>query len=583
MSGSGPADFDAAMQAGRLARSESRRDDALAAYRAAAAFRPADVNARLNVAIELRDLGRFEEAAACLEQLGGSGAAHPGVRRQLAYVHRARGDHRAAAEAFEALAGDLPKDIPARIEAARSFLEIGAVEDFERNLAAALALDPENDHTVLLKARGIENSGHGIAAFEVLDDHLKRMVAAGKAPHFELASYLVGIGLRIGRNARSEEVLASLPLSGAGQVGRGAFLRSQLLRQKNRFLEAESELARAVEAAPQMLPYRLNLAEVRIVLGRLALAEADMALAGERLAASPGAGQSAAQYQYLQGFLAIAADHRDAAPALLSTLSERPQGGASVAALTALASNCPDHVPTSLALLRSLLQGREPPVPRPGPNPSIPRTIFQFWDAPQPPADVGALMASWSRTSPDHRYLRFDDDGARSFLVELGDRNVLAAYDRAAHPAMRSDLFRLVYAYHRGGIYADADEASLMPLARIVPAEGDILLVLEERTGVVWNGFFAAAPRHPIIGRALRIAAARILAATAGNVWSITGPPVLALATTQILCEEPDRLAAANLVALSSARPWLATGHDCAYKQAGGNWKNAAAGSPYRS
>ncbi|TFF25387.1 hypothetical protein E3C22_08510 [Jiella endophytica] len=566
-------EFVEVVRDGREARAEGQREEALAACLAAVETCPDDVSARLDVATELRELGRFAEAAAWLEPLVTADRPRPGARRQLAQIARAKGDHRCAGEMFEALALDMPDNVVAHIEAARSFLEIGDSAAFDRNLAAVLAIDPANDQAALLKARSLERAGEHLAALSLLEAELTRSEADGAEPNVETASSLIGLALRTGQIDRAEELLRSVRFSGPQQKARAAFLRSHLLRYRNRFLAAEAELRDAVRLAPRAVSYRLHLAEVRIVLGDLAAAEDDLAVAAEILSVNRGSSQSVMQDAHLRGFLALVARGPRASDRLLALL--KGDGADRATGLTALVSRFPGHVPTSLALLRELRASGGLASHAPGPNAQIPREIFQFWDMAKPPADVAALMATWPATSPDHRYRCFDDESARAFLADGRNRDALDAFDSAAHPAMRADLFRLAYAFRRGGVYADADEASHMPLADIIPARGRLLLIIEETTGVLWNGFFAAEPRHPVIGRALSLACRRVLSREEGNVWSLTGPPILATAVTQLLAEQPEIAGGVSLHAKSATRHWLSTGHDCAYKRDESNWKNA--------
>ena len=108
--------------------------------------------------------------------------------------------------------------------------------------------------------------------------------------------------------------------------------------------------------------------------------------------------------------------------------------------------------PLCRALERAALDGY---VPRS--HEKVPRRILQFWDQETIPADIQECMASW-RALPDFEHVVFDDVRAREFISTECEARHLEAYDLCNHPAMKSDLFRLAYLYHHGGVYIDADD-----------------------------------------------------------------------------------------------------------------------------
>ena len=90
--------------------------------------------------------------------------------------------------------------------------------------------------------------------------------------------------------------------------------------------------------------------------------------------------------------------------------------------------------------------------------------IAQFWNDPEPPPDVRAVMDTWAAQNPTFRYERFNDLTGRQFLERYFDERAIRAYDNCAHPAMRGDYFRLAYLSVVGGVFIDADERCVTPL-----------------------------------------------------------------------------------------------------------------------
>lgn len=157
----------------------------------------------------------------------------------------------------------------------------------------------------------------------------------------------------------------------------------------------------------------------------------------------------------------------------------------------------------------------------------IPRTIMQFWDASQIPGDVQRTLDSWVTAHPEFQHQVFDDAKALAFLEQYFDPSIARAFRMSNHAAMRADVFRLAYLYSMGGIYADADDACRAPVTSWLKP-GLELLLLQEHLGSVGNNFIAVIPRHPWIKQALDRVVANILQQQ-GDIWFSSGPGALTL------------------------------------------------------
>ncbi len=91
---------------------------------------------------------------------------------------------------------------------------------------------------------------------------------------------------------------------------------------------------------------------------------------------------------------------------------------------------------------------------------AIPRVIVQYgYDLKSLPSDVEACLNSWQQLDKEgFRRQVFDDERARSFIMQNFAAEHVAAFDLCYHPAMRCDYFRLCYILRCGGFYVDADE-----------------------------------------------------------------------------------------------------------------------------
>lgn len=161
--------------------------------------------------------------------------------------------------------------------------------------------------------------------------------------------------------------------------------------------------------------------------------------------------------------------------------------------------------------------------------PVIPRRIGQYWNSAEIPPDVADAMASWVTNNPDHVYDRFDDTSARKFILESHGPNGAEAFDACRHPSMRCDYLRLAYLAARGGVFADADDRSIVPLDTALSNCSDMgLLVIRNDRFYIDNFFIAAAKDHPLVRAMLGAATSEILSSRDRNrpldIWRTTGP-----------------------------------------------------------
>jgi len=103
-------------------------------------------------------------------------------------------------------------------------------------------------------------------------------------------------------------------------------------------------------------------------------------------------------------------------------------------------------------------------------EPATPMPVIQFWGQLPPPEDVAETMASWHLLNPTLPHITFDSAGARAFIADCAAPEVLECFDAARHPAMQSDIFRLVFLGRHGGLYVDADEVCRRPIDDLLRA-----------------------------------------------------------------------------------------------------------------
>nr|WP_294517309.1 glycosyltransferase [uncultured Rhodopila sp.] len=183
---------------------------------------------------------------------------------------------------------------------------------------------------------------------------------------------------------------------------------------------------------------------------------------------------------------------------------------------------------------------------------NIPKHIFQFWHAVVPPQEVKELCSQWSQEFGDSNYRLFSDDTACEFIATHYDDEVLALYNFCYHPAMKADVFRLLYLYKMGGVYSDADNAPLPGFSWLVhtfPAAKLIIVVSGIDPGLpmtLTNLFIAAVPGHIVIKNALEDALNGLRRAIRDNVkpgiLSVTGPGALTRGLGKLLMSDDPEL-----------------------------------------
>ncbi len=166
-------------------------------------------------------------------------------------------------------------------------------------------------------------------------------------------------------------------------------------------------------------------------------------------------------------------------------------------------------------------------------EPLIPRRVFQYWDQPTPPEAVTEIMRSWQdRAELD--YQRFNLSEARAFLHNTFGPTYERAFRRANNVAEASDLLRLCYLRHYGGLYADADDRLHGQIEALLPGAVG-LVCFHENFDILCNNVIACVPGHPAITLASELAVEAMLGRDSESTWSKTGPGLLTRAVAHHL------------------------------------------------
>ncbi len=263
--------------------------------------------------------------------------------------------------------------------------------------------------------------------------------------------------------------------------------------------------------------------------------------------------------------------------AALGRLRDCLTGEESVKEIAKLVLELPDYTPAAISFLIALRQKGFFASPvgldrRPLTDASpIPLKIAQYWDD-DIPADVEALCDAWRTMHPTFSYARFSDREARRYLDANGPAGARAAFDRAAQPAMKADLFRLAYLYREGGFYIDADDRCLAPLPTIGLGDFDLILHQED-WGTAGNNLIGVVPGHPAIKLALDAGIEAVNRGDGDIVWLSTGPGLLTRAVACFLAQDlPGRLRKTLLMERYELAEVVAMHVGTAYKHTQKHW-----------
>jgi tetratricopeptide (TPR) repeat protein len=550
---------------GQCARLAGDRDAARAAFQAAAERLPQDPQPLVEAAVEERALDDPAASLALLRRALAIDPAHVPVLEHLAAHHRIAGDLPAALASFEAgIATGRPGP----------WCYLGAAEILaeQSRLPAALALLEEGSRALPavpeIPAKRLELMRRSGAIAEALA--LARAMPAGRfAPWFEQ----VVLEHQSGDPAVAAALLAAPPPAATlAERARTEHLRGLVAADHWDLATAEAHLARASALAPDDPWPRARLAMAR--LARFDLPGARVELAAQvrlNAAAARLQGRVARVSQTFHGQILDDLALEPALVARLAALAAQP-AAARIEPLLGLVREMPDHFGSAYALMIALRQsGGFAPARGPATPPPIPPRLAQYWDGAEVPEDVAALMASWAERCPDFTITRFDDASALEWLRATQQGAVVAAWRRLRDATQRADLLRLAVLAAEGGWWADADDRLFGSLGPLAPS-GTALALYQEDFGSIGNNLIGAAPGHPVLALALRLAVEGVNRGDADTVWLRTGPGLITRTLAMHLAARPrpgmpagilvhDHLAVGRQVALHCLAEYKVTRH----------------------
>jgi tetratricopeptide (TPR) repeat protein len=549
---------------------------ALDALRRLAETHPDLPDVWVDMALNERRLGRPTAAAQCLERALACAPEHCRALETLGELARLTRDYDQALALFGRAVAAHPANIWPRIGLAHTLAEIGrfgeALEALDAAEERATTADASQPAIAAKRLEVLRRAGRWRQALELAREAVKAWPRS-----FGLWSQHFLIELLAGDADSIDACLVIAPAETPQEQARVLQFQGQAAEAQWRLDDAVAHYAQALELNPNDAWEHQNMARVRLL--RLDLAEArthieTMLSLETDFATLIGRPARVAWTHYGEMLNEFALDKQ--ALAALRALRDRP-AGERIDPLLGVVRDFPDSTAAAIALLIALRQaGHLARAPAQGRRPSpIPRTIAQYWHGASPPPDVRALIRTWQEWHPDHAVTLFNDPAARAFLARVYGPDVTLAYRRAREPAQKADMFRLAWLFAHGGYYVDCDDRCHGPLDSVTPP--DVTLALyQEDLGAVGNNWIAAAPQHPLIGRALNLAVEAVNAGGDDGVWFNTGPGLLTRALAQTLATSrlawPGWLENIAVLHRSALNPAVAMHCSLGYKVTSRHW-----------
>jgi len=519
----------ALMGLGYIARRCSDHAAARDLYREAVARHPDSAQALVELAVEERALGDLPQSNATLEAARGIAPDDMGVLLHLAENALLAEDcDGAQAFAERAMAAHATEVAPSLL-AARVLHRRGSPEEALDVLERAQRAHGARPEILAGRLELLRNLGRWNEATAIA-----RSRASRQPDHFWLWLQIVLLHLDRGNFTTVQWMLDRAPRTTLADGALVWMARGRLAEARHQTEEAARYYDRALEANPDDQWRHIDSARVALLNLKLDTASSHLrSFATASAVARPGRFVSPSQSQLGQVLdeYRLDAPLADELAALRSfALPKR------LSRLRALARENPDSTVAAIELVLALRDACLPPTASKSSTP-IPAQIFQYWDERVPPADVRAVMGSWTHHNPGFRYRLFDDESARGYLCTKYSKEVLRAYQRATHPAQRADLFRLAILREEGGIYADADDRCIAPLRPLIESAASLVAYREEY-GTLGNNFLCCVPGHLVIEHALSLCVEALNRGDHDVPWLATGPALITRAIAQIVARD---------------------------------------------
>jgi tetratricopeptide (TPR) repeat protein len=360
----------------RVARRRGDRVEALEHFRAAAKLDPEDVWKHDDVATELRELGRLDEAEAAYREVMAKNARFSHGWHALGTLARRRGDHARALAYFRTAAEVDPDHVWAHYDIAAELRRLRRFDEAEGVLKAFVEKHPDSAQGLILYADGVR---YRADVGEIIEIYKKALAKEPDNVSAKIA--LANEYLSCWRLIEAEDLYDSAlalerrhfaALMGKGQIARRRGLRDAALQffeaavaepaadewaaielstellNAGRFEQSRQTILTALSRGPERPIHHLQLGYIARTMGDRSAAQAAFSRAAELEGGKERAWIELAMEEHHQGRL-------DQAVSLLKTvLAENPYNAQAMTALAILAQQV-DDIEGAVALWRSAI------------------------------------------------------------------------------------------------------------------------------------------------------------------------------------------------------------------------------------
>jgi tetratricopeptide (TPR) repeat protein len=554
------------LERARLLAALDRREEALALLQDGAAQFPRNPEFLIEISALERLEGNLAGARAALEEAATHDPRNPKALLKLSDLARQVQDPALALAYLTRARQECTPDIWVDLCRGQCLFELGQYAEAEAALTQAQA--DHDGHFLIAQVRGEQLSKLGRM------DEAQALVAEARRAHpgnDSLTMLAAELANRAGHAARAAQLTAALPAS-SGQLFLAATIAEEAWQR-----EAAATLFQATERAQ---PDHRGALSAQI---RLALLAGDLELARDKLLQlgkleMPDRRVRGLSANISQSFLGQYYDEYAMEPEALARIKELTLMPAALRlpALLEIAAALPYWTASSCAVLLALREAGLLASGAPG-ELAIPRRIFQYWHASEPPPDVALLMQSWRAAHPGWRYDCFTDATAQAWLRQNAPE-ALPAYLRTRDMAQKSDILRLTVLWREGGWYADADDRCFAPLPSLGTGAAR-LVAYQEEFASLGNNLLGAQAGHPVIGAALAEAIASLQRGDTDIVWLATGPGLLSRSFVATLLTQgenwPDFLQDVAILKRPELRRAVTPHCHAHYKVSGQHWSDA--------
>lgn len=569
-----PQSYRAHMADGILKRAMNDRRGARVAFLRAAAVMPTDPQPQIELATEASALGDQDAAAAAIEAALKIDPRNEAALLQMGTLLAEGGHGDAALSLYAKMRDERPGSVSGYIAPARLLAEKGNFDDGRALLAAARKNCAFNSMVDVREAAILRQQGLMDESYELLS------AAHARSPQEFWPWYSRTLAaIDMGYFDVAETLLATPPATAVQERGRVVKVRAQ-------FDQARWALEAAINGFCAAINLDADDAAAVYEGAKLKLITFDMTGAWLDLVAYAALRSTSTRkmnpMHSLVGQL-YEEYNLDRMIAVDLTALRRLSPQDQVPQLVELVRRFPDSTAPAIGLMIALrrsgrfdLQSNAVPQDL---QPRIPPLITQFWNDPEPPRDVRALMSSWKESDPGFKIELFDEANALAYLREHCDPAVARAFSRASEPSQQADIFRLARLFLEGGYFVDADDRAREGLTAHVPPDAEFF-AHQEDLGSIGNNVLGAVPRHPVIELALRDAVTAIMRGDREIIWLSTGPGLLTRSLARWFTAEPggidERIATVAVLTLAEIRRGAAIHCYAAYKNTSRGWLNAA-------